>query len=262
MYQFAYLSCTFYGRPCVLLPSACSNIYTTRDCDMWAEGGQCELAPDFMLSFCRKSCGCGSPGSVTSTTGSTSTTASTTTSTRPSSTSTQKTTTIPGYSAARFIFLGGSGHFFLFALSLYCCSRWMQLENRRKTKKSSSKSDKNWANGANLCTRFVTDFYKHDYTGSYRGPWHKNIPLYLTANLTNEEFVIVWSKELNLWTARLMLVTHIPKHAEKFKFYDRTDLNAIYANMAAIFNKLSSFGILKNAYLVVLKRPCPPHHYR
>ncbi len=48
-----------------------------------------------------------------------------------------------------------------------------------------------------VITRFVADFYKHDYTGSYRGPWHKNIPLYLTANPTNEEFVIVWSKELN-----------------------------------------------------------------
>ncbi len=114
--------------------------------------------------------------------------------------------------------LGGSDHFFLIALSLHCCSRWMQLENRRKTKKSSSKSDKNWPNGTNLCTRFVTDFYKHGYTGSYRGLWHKKFPLYLTANLTNKEFFNVWSNELNLWTLRLVLAIAIPKRAEKFKF--------------------------------------------
>ncbi len=31
------------------------------------------------------------------------------------------------------LYIGGSGQFFLIALSLQCWSRWMQLENRRKT---------------------------------------------------------------------------------------------------------------------------------
>ncbi len=83
-----------------------------------------------------------------------------------------------------------------------------------------------------------------------------------TINLTNKEFVIVWSKERNLGTTRLMLVIVTPKRAEKFKFYDRRDFNAIYANEAAILNKFSSFGILKYADLVVLKQPCRPHRYR
>ena len=58
-----------------------------------------------------------------------------------------------------------------------------------------------------------------------------------------------------------MLVIVIPKHAEKFKFYDLTDFNGIYANETAILNKFLSFGILKYADLVVLKRRCRPHRY-
>ncbi len=108
----------------------------------------------------------------------------------------------------------------------------------------------------------MTDFYKHGYTGSYRGIWHKKFPLYLTANLTIKEFVNIWSNELNLLTKRSMLVIVIPKRAEKFKFYDRTDFKATYANEAAILNKFPGFGILKYADLVVLKWPCRPHRYR
>ena len=59
-----------------------------------------------------------------------------------------------------------------------------------------------------------------------------------------------------------MLVIVIPKRAEKFKFYDRTDFNTIYANEAAILNKFSGFSILQYADLVVLKWPCQPHRYR
>ncbi len=35
---------------------------------------------------------------------------------------------------------GRSGHFFLIALSLHCCTRWVQLENR----KPKNSSDKSW----------------------------------------------------------------------------------------------------------------------
>ncbi len=93
---------------------------------MWAQGGQCELAPDFMLSFCRKSCGCGSPVSDTTSTSSTSTStiSVSTTTTRPPSTTTQKTTTIPGYWPERFIFLHYSPNrlfFIVMTLIFFCC---------------------------------------------------------------------------------------------------------------------------------------------
>ena len=76
----------------------------------------------------------------------------------------------------------------------------MQLENRSKTKKKFIKI------GQKLTERrqyiiYVLDLgliFRNMVIQDHIGDHGAKNPLYLTANLTNKEFAVVWFKELNL----------------------------------------------------------------